>query len=279
MESSVHDSVRAVFLLIRKVTYSVMVSPTTRPKDSVYCDYWEEMVKCSVHRDSHEIPAIAEAAEIKGKHVIDAGYDPGRLILPFVELAETITCVREHDWSVNVIDKMLREKNLRDRVQVVQSPSVGLPIDDDSSESTYCMWVIHYDKSRWEKIVQELVRVTKPNAPIVVGFSSGERDLPRLEEFVKPEHQKKMAEFDKEFLVFCKENGWKVEVRKLVLPFEFKSPDWAFEVFSNTFMKRKVALEKQKEILDFLRAHAKNGKTTIEQELRLYIIRAPEEFS
>ncbi len=254
-----------------------MAGESLLSKDSVYWDYWQEMVKASIHRDSHELPAIADAAQIKGKHVIDAGYDPGRLVLPFSKLAETITCVRESDWTVKVINELVRENKLKDRVQVVQAPSVGLPLDDGVSESTYCVWVIHYAKSRWEKIVQELVRVTQPNAPVVTGFTAGERDLPLLEGFVKPDNMAKTKAFDKAFPVFCEEQGWHVETRKIILPFEFKSPEWAFEVFSHTFMRRENALQKQKEILDFLKAHTKNKITRIEQEMRLYIIRAPED--
>ncbi|MDZ4256522.1 MAG: methyltransferase domain-containing protein, partial [archaeon] len=216
--------------------------PPNTPKDPVYWDYWHEMVKASIRRDTHELPAILEEANIVGKHVIDAGYDPGRLVVPFSKLAASITCVRESDWSVTAIQKLVREHGLRDKVQVVKSPSVGLPLDDEVSDATYCVWVIHYAKSRWEKIVKELVRITKKGCPIVIGFTSGERDLPHLEGFTKPDNVLKTKAFDQTFPAFCEEQGWKVSVRKLVLPFQFKSPEWALEVFSNTFMRREEAV-------------------------------------
>lgn len=244
-----------------------------KEKDSVYWDYWEEMVKASVWRETKEIPAIADAAEIKGKHVIDAGCGPGRLILPFSTLAATITAVDESDWVIKVVSKIIKDNRLMNTVQVAQAPLVGLPFDDGVSESTYCMWVIHHDKNRWDKIVKELVRVTRAGSPIVVGFSSGEGDLPQLEEVCKPAHVQKCKEFDVLFPKWCKEQEWSVEVRKVPLLFEFKSPEWAFEVFSNTFVRRDITNEQKSQLMQFLKRHVKNGKCVITQELRLYIIR------
>lgn len=248
-----------------------------RKKDVEYWDYWAEMVKASVMRDTHELPAIAAAAQIKGKHVMDVGCGPGRLILPFSALAATITAVDESDWTVKVCEKLVYEHRLRERVQVVQAPLVGLPFDDSVSESTYCLWVIHHDKSRWDKIVKEMVRVTIAGAPIVVGFASGEKDLPQLEELVKPDYVRKCREFDKEFSKWCEEQGWNLTVKKVPLSFVFKSPEWAQEVFMNTFMRRDVPAETHAKILHFLKTHVKNGKCIIEQELRLYVIREEKE--
>lgn len=242
-------------------------------KDSVYWDYWNEMVKASVWRESKELPAIAEAAEIQGKHVMDVGCGPGRLIIPFSKLAATITAVDESDWTVNTVSKMIRENRLGNTVQVAQAPLVGLPFDDGVSESTYCMWIIHHDKSRWDKIVKEMVRVTRAGSPIVVGFSSGEGDLPKMEELSKPAHAQKCKEFDALFPKWCKEQEWSVTIKKVPLLFEFKSPEWAFEVFSNTFVRRDISNEQKAALMTFLKQHVKNGKCVITQEMRLYIIR------
>ncbi|MBM3282161.1 MAG: class I SAM-dependent methyltransferase [Candidatus Diapherotrites archaeon] len=249
--------------------------PVEKGKDSVYWDYWEEMVKASIWRESKELPAIAAVAEIQGKHVIDAGCGPGRLILPFSKIAKTITAVDESDWVIKVVSKMIREKRLNN-VQIAQAPLVGLPFDDGVSDSTYCMWVIHHDKSRWDKIVKELVRVTRDGSPITVGFSSGEGDLPRLEEVCKPAHVQKCKEFDVAFPKWCKEQEWSVEITKVPLLFEFKSPEWAFEVFSNTFVRRDITNEQKSQLMQFLKQHVKNGKCVITQELRLYVIRETE---
>lgn len=251
-------------------------APAPNNKDSVYWDYWEEMVKASVHRQTKEIPAIIEAVQLKGKHVMDVGCGPGRLLVPLAKLAATITAVDESDWTNKAAEKLIFENRLKDKVQLVQAPLVGLPFDDGVSEGTYCMWIIHHDKKRWEKIVTEMVRVTQPNAPVVVGFSSGEKDLPKLEDIVKHNHAQDCHIFDAAFPKWIKEQGWEVEVRKVPLAFEFKSPEWAFEVLSHTFLPRKEANAKQKEIMDFFNAHVKGGKVVIEQELRLYIIRASE---
>lgn len=248
-----------------------IISPNK--KDSVYWDYWEEMVKCSIHRDTRELPAIAEAAEIKGKHVMDVGCGPGRLILPFSKLASTITAVDESDWVIKVVQKLIRENHLMNTVQVAQAPLVGLPFDDGVSESTYCMWIIHHDKNRWDKIVKELVRVTRVGRPVVVGFSSGESDLPQMEEIAKPAHVQKCIEFDTHFPKWCREQEWTVDVRKVPLLFEFKSPEWAFEVFSNTFVRRDISNEQKNQLMQFLKQHVKHGKCVIGQELRLYVIR------
>ncbi len=249
--------------------------PVEKGRDSVYWDYWDEMVKASVWREAKELPAIAAAAEINGKHVIDAGCGPGRLIVPFSKIAKTITAVDESDWVIKVVSKLIKDNRLNN-VQVAQAPLVGLPFDDGVSESTYCMWVIHHDKSRWDKIVKELVRVTRDGSPIVVGFSSGDGDLPRLEEVCKPAHVQKCKEFDVEFPKWCKEQEWSVEVKKVPLLFEFKSPEWAFEVFSNTFVRRDITNEQKSALLNFLKGHVKNGKCVITQELRLYVIRETE---
>lgn len=253
-----------------------MPRPPAAVKGELYWDYWAELVKASVHRETKELPALAEAAQIKGKHVIDAGCGPGRLLVPFSKLAATITAVDESDWVVKVANDVIFEHRLKNKVQVVQAPLVGLPFDDGVSESTYCMWVIHHDKSRWEKIVKELVRVTQSNAPIVIGFASGEKDLPLLEQIGKPDHQKKAKAFDKAFPKWIEEQGWSVEVKKVPLSFEFKSPEWAFDVFSNTFIRRDITDAQRNEVMSFLKQHMKNGKCVIEQELRLYVIRAKD---
>lgn len=245
-------------------------------KDSVYWDYWEEMVKASVHRDTKELPALADAAEIKGKHVMDVGCGPGRLILPFSTLAATITAVDESDWTIKTVQMLIREHKLANKVQVAQAPLVGLPFDDGVSESTYCVGVIHHDKSRWEKIVNEMVRVTQQGRPIVVGFSSGESEVAKMEEIAKPAHVQKCKEFDVLFPKWCKEQDWTVEIRKVPLTFEFKSAEWAFEVFSNTFVRRDITNEQKAALTTFLKQHMKHGKCVITQELRLYIIREPK---
>lgn len=250
-------------------------APAPKGKDSTYWDYWVEMVKASIYRDARELPAIQDAVQLKGKHIIDAGCGPGRLVLPFARIAATITAVDESDWTQKAMENLIFENRLQERVQFVQAPLVGLPFDDGVSEGTYCIWVLHHAKSRWEKIVKELVRVTQANAPVVIGFSSGEKDLPLLEEIVKPNHAQNCHVFDKTFPAWIEEQGWKLEVKKIPLAFEFKSPEWAFEVLANTFMPKKACLAKEKEVMGFFRSHMRNGKVYIEQELRLYIIRAP----
>jgi ubiquinone/menaquinone biosynthesis C-methylase UbiE len=246
-------------------------------KDEKYWDYWDELVKASIHRESREIPALIAAAQVKGKHVVDAGCGPGRLILPLIRLVETITAVDENTWCINAVQDLIKEKRLKDKVQTVQSPLVSIPVDDGVSESTYCMWVLHHDKSRWEKIVKELVRITKPGAPVVIGFGSGEKDLPQLEEIAKLDHVVKCKAFDKQFHKWCQEQGWKVELQRIPLTFEFRSPEWAAEVFLNTFLPKKLNSLQIAEVKKFLYAHTKNNKCIIEQELLLFTIRAEEE--
>ncbi len=251
-----------------------MTNESPHAKSPVYWDYWSEMVKASVYRETRELPAIIEAAEITGKNVIDAGCGPGRLILPFSNLAKTITAVDENDWAIKAVQKLIKENKLQNKVQVVQAPLVSLPFDDGVSESTYCMWVIHYAKSRWEKIVKELVRVTIPGNPVVVGFGSSEKDLPRFEEITKTDRVKLCKQFDAHFPDWCKEQGWQMVIKKVPLAFEFKSPEWALEVFSNTFVTRDATDVQRKEMLTFLRNHTKKGGCVIEQELRLSVIRS-----
>jgi ubiquinone/menaquinone biosynthesis C-methylase UbiE len=246
-------------------------------KKEKYWDYWDELVKASVYRDTREIPALIEAAQVKGKHVLDAGCGPGRLILPLVRLVETITAVDENNWCIGVVQDLIKEKRLKDKVQTIQAPLVSIPVDDDVSESTYCMWVVHHDKSRWEKIVKELVRITKPGAPIVIGFGSGEKDLPRLEEIGKLDHVAKCREFDKHFHKWCNEQGWKVELQRIPLQFEFRSPEWAAEVFLNTFLPKKMNSVQLNEVKAFLYARMKGNKCVVEQELLLFTIRGGEE--
>ncbi len=254
-------------------------SPEVRKKEKEekYWDYWDELVKASVYRDTLEIPALIEAAQVKGKHVVDAGCGPGRLILPLVRLVETITCVDENNWTIGAVQNLVKEKRLKDKVQTIQSPLVSIPVDDGVSDGTYCMGVIHHDKSRWEKIVKELIRITKPGSPLVIGFSSGEKDLPQLEEIGKLDHVAKCKEFDKRFHKWCQEQGWKVELKRIPLAFEFRSPEWAAEVFLNTFLPKKLNSLQLNEIKVFLHAHMKKDKCVIEQELLLFTLRSKEE--
>ncbi len=250
-------------------------NPSVKNKDSVYWDYWYEMVKASVLRDTKELPAIIDATQMTGKDVIEAGCGPGRLILPFARIAKSITAVDESDWTIKVVNDLVFENRLKERVQVVQSPLVSLPFDDSVADASYCIWIIHYNRSRWEKIVNEMVRVTKAGAPVVIGFSSGEKDLPKLEEITKPHHVQKCKEFDVAFPKWIKEQGWELEVRKVPLTFEFKSPDWGFEVFEHTFFPKKITDAQRQEAMAFLKQHNRGGKTRVEQEMRLYVIRAP----
>lgn len=250
-------------------------SPPVKNKDSVYWDYWYEMVKSSIFRDLRELPAIIEATQMTGKDVMEVGCGPGRLILPFARVAKTITAVDESDWTIKVVNDIVFEHRLKDRVQVVQSPLVSLPFDDSVADASYCMWIIHYNRSRWEKVVNEMVRVTKPGSPVVVGFSSGEKDLPRLEDIMKPHHLQKCKEFDVQFPKWIKDQGWDLDVKKIPLTFEFKSPDWGFEVFEHTFFPKKITDAQRAEAMAFLKQHHHPGKTRIEQEMRIYIIRAP----
>ncbi len=254
-----------------------MANASAHPnKGPVYWDYWAEMVKASVYRDTRELPAIIRATQLTGKHVVDVGCGVGRLILPFSPLTKTITAVDESQFTVKTVRDLIFEHRLKDRVQIVQSTLSSLPFDDDVSESTYCLWVIHYAKPRWEKIVAEMVRVTKKGAPVVVGFGSGEGDLPAFEEICKPDRVMLMKEFDDIFPAWVKEQEWKLEMQKVPLQFEFKSPEWALEVFRNTFIPKDLSQEKVNESLAFLQSRVKGNKVIITQELRLYVIRAVE---
>lgn len=253
------------------------VEQRKREKDEKYWDYWDELTNASVLRESHEIPAIMEAAQIKGKHVVDAGCGPGRLILPFIRSVETITAVDENNWAINAVQDLIKEKRLKDKVQTIQCPLVSIPVDDGVSESTYSVWVIHYDKSRWEKIVKELIRITKPGNPVVIGFGSGEKDLPQLEEIGKLDHVAKCREFALHFHKWAQEQGWKVELKRVPLRFEFRSPEWAAEVFLNTFLPKKMNPMQLNEVKAFLYAHVRSGKCVIEQELLLFTLRTEEE--
>ncbi|QQR92607.1 MAG: class I SAM-dependent methyltransferase [Candidatus Iainarchaeum archaeon] len=248
-----------------------------REKDEKYWDYWDELVKASVYRDTREIPALMEAAQLKGKHVVDAGCGPGRLILPLVRSVETITAIDENNWAINAVQDLIKEKRLKDKVQTIQSPLVSIPVDDGVSESTYCMGVIHYDKSRWEKIVKELIRITAPGSPVVIGFGSGEKDLPKLEEIGKLDHALKCKEFALHFHKWAQEQGWKVELKRIPLQLEFRSPEWAAEVFLNTFLPKKMNPVQLNEVKAFLYAHMKGDKCVIEQELLLFTLRAEDE--
>ncbi|MEK6820813.1 MAG: class I SAM-dependent methyltransferase [archaeon] len=245
-------------------------------KDVNYWDYWYEMVKASVLRDTKELPAIATAARLKGKEVMDVGCGPGRLVEPFSKLAKTITAVDENDWAIKMVTNFAVENRV-ENVQVVQAPLVSLPFDDDVSESTYCIWVIYHAKSRWQKMVNELVRVTQPGAPIVVGFATGNLDLPALEDLVKPGHKEGCKAFDKAFPAWITEQGWPFERIIVPLEFNFKSPEFALEVFSNTFFPRASSREQLDAALAFLREHTHNKKTVIRQELSLYVITKPKE--
>ncbi|MFH0970257.1 MAG: class I SAM-dependent methyltransferase [Candidatus Diapherotrites archaeon] len=249
-----------------------MASHSSLKKDSLYWNYWEELVKASVYRQSREIPAIADAAQINGKNSIDAGCGPGRLILPFSKMAKTITAVDENDWAISSVEKIIKENRL-DNVQVAQSPLVSLPFDDGVSESTYCIWVIHHAKKRWEKIVRELVRVTRSGSPVVVGFASGQKDLPRLEDVVKKGHLSSAQSFDHSFPAWCKEESLSVSLHTVPLSFEFNSPEWALEVFSNTFFPRHIEKESLDAASHFLQQHVRNKKCIIEQELILYTLK------
>jgi ubiquinone/menaquinone biosynthesis C-methylase UbiE len=253
-----------------------MADESSHFKNTRYWDYWKEIVKASIDRDTKELPAIAKEAELDGKIVVDAGCGPGRLSIPFSQRAKKMICIDENDWAIKALKDKVKKNGLENKIEVIQSSLEKIPLEDHFSESTYCIWVLYYAKKNWKEITKEIVRITKPNFPIVIGFSSGELDLPLFEQIAKPSWAKLSKDFDGIFPAFCSKQGWETQVQKIPTAFEFDSPSWALEVFANTFLPKELTPKQSKEALEFLQSHTRENITRIEQELRLYTIRSSE---
>jgi len=73
------------------------------------------------------------------------------------------------------------KKKLADRGEVFCASILALPFPDDRFDAVLSLHTIyHIDQAQQEKAVHELLRVAKPNAPVVVVYSNPDRFFARL---------------------------------------------------------------------------------------------------
>lgn len=240
-----------------------MIMPKNRT--GKYWNYWQEMVDASTKRNTVELPALLGIADFEGKKCLDVGSGVGRVAFKINGFAKEITCVDESKAAVGKLNAEIKKHCLGRKIKARLGNILKLPFKSNSFGIAYSLWVIHNRKKDWREILMELNMVCKKGGTVIVCFSGGKSDLPKLEAIARHDLKERKA-FKGKVLSFLKKLNGNSFSKSVLLPFKFKNADWAFEVFSETFLPKPLPAEAAKKCLAFLKRHSSRNGCAISQE-------------
>jgi len=246
-----------------------------RVRDKKYWNYWQEIVNASIARNTVELPTFLGLVDFEGKKVLDAGSGVGRVAFKINGFAESITCIDSSDSALQTLSAEVEKQGLQNKIKFAKGDLRALPFEDCAFDIVYSLWTIHYLKQDWQGILRELNRVCKKDGTVIVCFSTEKGSIPKMESFAKPKELLLRKKFTQGVLQFFKKLNKNSAVKKAVLPFYFKSADWAFEVFSETFLPKPLPAKAGEKCLAFLKKHSSKKGCFVDEEVAfVYSIKA-----
>ncbi|MDO8647568.1 MAG: class I SAM-dependent methyltransferase [Candidatus Diapherotrites archaeon] len=231
-----------------------------------YWNYWQEIVKASVVRNTVEIPVLLEIADFEGKKCLDAGAGVGRIAFKINGFAKEIVCIDESKAALQTLKAEIKKQGLGKKIKARLGNIRKLPFKDNSFDIVYSLWTIYHLKQDWQGILEELNRVCRKGGAVIVCFSGGNADLPILESIARNDLKERKA-FKGNVVSFLKKINGNSFFKIAQLSFWFKSPEWALKVFSETFLRfsnfSNVVVKKR---FAFLKKHSSKKGCVIRQE-------------
>jgi len=224
------------------------------------------MVKASIARNTVELPAFLSIVDFEGKKVLDAGAGIGRAAFKINGFAKSIACVDESKVALQKLNAEIRKKGLQGKIKARFGNIRELPFKSNSFDIAYSLWVLHHYKRDWQGVLKELNRVCKKQGCVIVCFSTEKGSIPRLEAIARANEIKLRKEFAKKVLRFLKKLNGNSFVKTARLPFYFKTPSWAFEVLSETFLPKPLTALQEKKCREFLKKHSSKKGCFLDEE-------------
>lgn len=222
-------------------------------------------MNASTGRNTIELPAFLSLADFEGKKALDAGSGVGRVAFKINGFARRITCVDESPAALKILRSEIKRQCLNGKVKAVKGDIRALPFKNNSFGIVYALWVIHNYKKDWQGILEELNRVCRKGGAVIVCFSGGNSDLPKLEAIARHDLKERKA-FRGKVLSFLKKLNGNSFSKPVLLPFKFESPEWAFKVFSETFLPKPLPGKAAEKCLAFLKSHSSKKGCVVRQE-------------
>ncbi len=134
---------------------------------------WEDLRPAAKDYVSNCRRRISLHLPAKGDFLLDAGSGPVQYP-EYLEFSRKFTkhyCV---DISVAALNEA--KKNLGEKGEYFKATLLNLPFDDDFFDAAVSLHTIyHIDRKDQEQAVRELIRVTKPRAPLIIIYANPQR--------------------------------------------------------------------------------------------------------
>lgn len=145
---------------------------------------WEDLRECAQDYVSHCRRRIAHHLPNQGDFLLDAASGP----IQYPEYLEFSKNFNKR-YCVDISNDALRqaEEKLGTHGVYVNASLLDLPFKDNFFDASLSLHTVyHIAAEEQERAVRELIRVTKPNAPLIVIYANPERPTHLIKSLVKP---------------------------------------------------------------------------------------------
>lgn len=147
---------------------------------------WEDLRPCAEEYVSACRLRLMQFIPDKGDKILDAASGPIQYdeYLQYSKNFRLRTCV---DISASALEQA--KARLGEKGEYVKASLLELPFGDSEFDAALSLHTIyHIEKNAQAKAVRELLRVTKPGAPVIVVYANPDKLLSRVKRLVKPPH-------------------------------------------------------------------------------------------
>lgn len=112
---------------------------------------------------------VFDLVEGKYCHALDIGCGPGTITEDILKISEKVSGIDISEDMINTALEEFSEPQYKNRVSFEVGDAENLKYPDETFDIVFCIGVLRYTSS-WEKALQEIHRVLKPNGIFVATF-------------------------------------------------------------------------------------------------------------
>lgn len=102
-------------------------------------------------------------------NVLDIGCGPGTISKDLLEISEQVWGIDSSEGMIKIANERFKETQFKDKIHFEVGDAENLRFPDENFDAIFCVGVLRYLNS-WEKGIQEIYRVLKPNGVAVMTF-------------------------------------------------------------------------------------------------------------